>query len=102
MGCGHTSNGRSPRAIRSGTGAVTAGTGGNDFTIHAVGAHFVEVDSPGAANIQHVDKEHFARVHEHWNAYNAHMFARSRLRGTTRFSTYVISILHHVMDTDRT
>ena len=40
----------------------------------------------------------FARVHEHWDAYNALMFARSKLRDLTRLSTYVISILHHVQD----
>ena len=60
------------------------------------------VYEPGAANIQHIDREHFARVHEHWNAYNAGVYARSRLRDITRFSTYVISILHHVLDSDRT
>ena len=90
------------RATRSGTGAVTAGTGAtepvNDFTIHSVQARFVEIDSPCTENIQHIAREHFARVHEHWHAY---MFARSMLRDITRFSTYVISILHHVLDSDR-
>ena len=78
-----------------------SGYRGKDFAIHAVNDRFVEIDSPGAANIQHIAREHFARVHEHWEAYNAHMFARSRLRDITRFSTYVISILHHVLDSDR-
>ena len=75
---------------------------GNDFTIHAIEARFVEIDSPGAESIQHVTREQFARVHEHWNAYNAGTFARSRFTNVTRFSTYVISILHHVLDSDRT
>ena len=78
-----------------------SGYQGNPFTIHAVDDRFVEIDSPGAENIQHIAIEHFARVHEHWHAYNAHMFARSRLRDITRFSTYVISILHHVLGSDR-
>ena len=78
-----------------------SGYRGNDFTIHAVNDAFVDIDSPGAANIQHIDREHFARVHEHWNAYNVGVYARSRLRDITRFSTYVISILHHVLDSDR-
>ena len=78
-----------------------SGYRGNDFTIHAVNDAFVDIESPGAANIQHIDRDHFARVHEHWNAYNAGVYARSRLRDITRFSTYVISILHHVLDSDR-
>ena len=73
---------------------------GNNFTIHAVTDRFIEIDSPGAANIQHIAREDFARVHDHWDAYNARMFARSRLRDITRFSTYVISILHHVLDSE--
>ena len=77
-----------------------SGYRGNDFTIHAVETRYVEINSPGAENIQHVAREHFARVHEHWKAYNAGVFARSRLTAITRFSTYVISILHHVFDSD--
>ena len=77
-----------------------SGYRGNDFTIHGIGARFVEIDSPGAENIQHIPRTDFARVHEHWDAYNAGVFARSRLRDTTRFSTYVISILHHVLDNE--
>ena len=72
----------------------------NDFTIHAITDRFVEVDSPGASNIQHVARAEFARVHEHWDAYNAGVFARSKLRDVTRLSTYVISILHHVLDSE--
>ena len=71
---------------------------GNDFTIHAVQARFVEVDSPGAANIQHVRREDFARVYEHWDDYNEGTVRRPELRDITHFSTYVISILHHVLN----
>ena len=73
---------------------------GNDFTIHTVTDRFVEVDSPGASNIQHIAREDFAQVHEHWDAYNARMFARSKLTDITRFSTYVISILHRVLNSE--
>ncbi len=78
-----------------------SGYRGNDFTIHAVTDRFVEVDSPGADHTQHIAAQHFARVYEHWIAYNAGMFARSGFTTITRFSTYVISILHHVLDRDR-
>ena len=78
-----------------------SGYRGNDLMIHAVEARFVDIDSPGAENIQHILREDFSRVHEHWNAYTSGVFARSRLRDITRFSTYVISILHHVLESDR-
>lgn len=71
---------------------------GNDFTIQAVTDRFVEIDSPGASNIQHIARAEFGGVHEHWEAYNARMFPRGGLRDITRFSTYVISILHHALD----
>ena len=74
-----------------------SGYRGNDFTIQGVGARFVEIDSPGAENIQHIPRVDFARVHEHWDAYIAGVFARNKLRDITRFSTYVISVLHHVL-----
>ena len=77
-----------------------SGYRGNDFTIHAVEAEFVEIDSPGARSIQHVPRTHFARVHGHWSTYKSGVVARSRLRDITRFSTYVISILHHVLEND--
>ena len=78
-----------------------SGYRGNDLMIHAVVARFVDIDSPGAENIQHILREDFSRVHEHWYAYTSGVFARSRLRDITRFSTYVISILHHVLENDR-
>ena len=77
-----------------------SGYRGNDFTIHAITGRFIEIDSPGASNIQHIPREDFARVQVHWDAYNAGIFARSRFTGITRFSTYVISILHHVLGSE--
>ena len=78
-----------------------SGYRGSDFTIHAVTDRFVEIDSPGATHTQHITAQHFARVHEHWIAYNTCLFARSGFTAISRFSTYVISILHHVLDRDR-
>ena len=60
----------------------------------------MKVDSPGADNIQRIPEEDFAGVYEHWDAYNGGAFPRHRLRDMTRFSTYVISILHHVLNGD--
>ena len=38
-----------------------SGYRGNDFTIHAVQARFVEIDSPGAENVQHIAQRAFRR-----------------------------------------
>ena len=68
--------------------------------MRAVEARAVMVDTPGARNLQRVPKEDFAAVWGHWNDYCAGRFPRHRLRDMTRFSKYVISILHHVLDVD--
>ena len=45
-------------------------------------------------------REDFAAVWAHWDDYCAGEFPRHRLRDMTRFSKYVISILHHVLEGD--
>ena len=73
---------------------------GDEFTVRAVEARAVVVDTPGAANLQRVPRENFAAVWAHWDDYCAGEFPRHRLRDMTRFSKYVISILHHVLEGD--
>lgn len=75
---------------------------GDDFTIRAMGAGFVEIDSPGARNFQRVSREDFAAVYEMWDDYNAGRVPRNQVRDVTRFSKYIISILHHVTHDCRT
>ena len=65
---------------------------GNDFIIRTVGINFVDVDAPA----QHIHKEEFFKVYRHWNAYNEGSFPRYKLVKMTRFSKYIISILHHL------
>ena len=71
---------------------------GDEFTIRAVDARFIEVDSPGAENFQLVPREDFAAVCELWDDYIADRVPRYQIRDLTRFSKYIISILHHVID----
>lgn len=59
-------------------------------------ARAVVVDTPGATNLQRVPREDFAAVWAHRDDYCAGELPRHRLRDMTRFSKYVISILHHV------
>ena len=69
---------------------------GGTFTVSNVGPEFVEVDPPNAVNNQYIRKKEFAKVHGLWDAYNSGRVPRNVLRDLTRFSTYVISILHHL------
>ena len=70
---------------------------GDEFTICAVQPSHIEVDTPQALNIQHIPKEHFLAVYEVWTAYSEGSLSRHKLRDNTRFSKYIVSILHHLL-----
>jgi hypothetical protein len=70
---------------------------GDQFTIQAVMPNVIHVNSPGAQNIQKVQRKDFEGVYNVWNQYRAGLFQRHRIRDKiTRFSKYVISILYWV------
>lgn len=71
---------------------------GDNFTVCAVGVGFVEVDTPEASGVQHISREEFAKVYDHWDSYNEGSFPRNKLRDKTRYSKYIISILHHITE----
>lgn len=73
---------------------------GGEFTIQGVEAGEVVVDPPDAKSPKRVPREDFAAVWEHWDDYCAGEVQRQELRDMTWFSTYVISILHHVLEGD--
>ena len=70
---------------------------GGDFKIHDVSSEFVEVDAPDATNLQRINRKEFEKIYGHWDAYNKGSLPRRKLRDMTRFSKYIISILHHLM-----
>lgn len=69
---------------------------GDGFVIHTVKAGLIEVDPPGAENLQRIPREDFTKVYRHWEDYNAGHTLRSQIRDITRFSKYIISIFHHI------
>ncbi len=69
---------------------------GDSFEIASVRPSYVEVSAPNAQNIQHVPQTDFQRVFEMWAAYRAGATRRAEIRDTTRFSKYIISIIHHL------
>ncbi len=52
-------------------------------------------DSPGAQNIQVIPKKDFQELFEVWDDYTKGYVQRQQVRDLTRFSTYIIGILHH-------
>lgn len=69
---------------------------GDEFVIRTVEAGIIEVDPPGAANLQRIPREDFAKVYRHWEGYNTGHIPRQQVRDITRFSKYIISIFHHI------
>ena len=66
----------------------------DSFVVSAVGPDLVEVDTPGAENRQRVPDADFQSVYAMWNGYCRGQTPRAAVRDATRFSKYVISVLH--------
>ncbi len=60
----------------------------------AVTDEVIEVESPGAKNLQNVRKQDFEEVWKIWPEYTNGKFRRGDMVELTRFSKYVISIFH--------
>ncbi|MGO9271927.1 MAG: hypothetical protein ACLQOO_16955 [Terriglobia bacterium] len=67
---------------------------GDSFVVSAVGPNHIEVDAPNAQNRQKVPVADFQTVYPMWNSYCLGQTARAAVRDATRFSKYVISVLH--------
>ena len=67
---------------------------GDTMAVVAVYSSAIEVDTPGAMNIQVVPKNDFEAVFRVWNSYKANKIQRQELTPMMRYSKYVISILH--------
>ena len=67
---------------------------GDSFTVSGVTPTHVEVDTPGAQNFQTIPDRDFEVVYDVWERYCNGTVPRHEIRDSTRFSKYVISILH--------
>jgi hypothetical protein len=67
---------------------------GDEMTVTRVSDEHVKVDAPSARNVQVVPKEDFKEVWEVWSGYKTLKVKRYELRDMTRYSKYIISILH--------
>jgi hypothetical protein len=79
---------------------VLKGYLGDTIKIVRVGSGFIDVDAPHAMTTQHISKGEFEKVWEVWPEYKGGKFPRHQFQEITRFSKYIISILHWV-DQDR-
>ena len=67
---------------------------GNNFVIVAVTRAHVDVDTPGAQNVQRVPRTDFEDVYNVWDGYLRGTVKRHQVRDATRFSKYIVSIWH--------
>jgi hypothetical protein len=67
---------------------------GDKMTIEAIDEDFITVNAPHAINAQVVPQEDFQIVWERWPDYKNGKVRRYELRDMTRYSKYIISILH--------
>lgn len=69
---------------------------GDTVTISDVSSGRVVVSPPAADSEQSVSKKEFEKVHAVWAGYCSGVVQRHKIRDMTRFSKYIISILHHI------
>jgi hypothetical protein len=67
---------------------------GDTMTIVGVRDNYIEVDPPKAGTTQSVPKADFEKVWQDWVDYKNQKVKRQELTEYTRFSKYIISILH--------
>jgi hypothetical protein len=67
---------------------------GDSFEIEEVGRNVIVVNTPGATTLQSVRRSDFEAVYEMWGDYVRGTIQRSAFTPITRYSKYVISILH--------
>jgi hypothetical protein len=70
------------------------GSIGEPFKIVAITSTHIDVDAPGARSVQKVPIADFEEVYQLWEEYRHAGLSRSALTPLTRYSKYIISILH--------
>ena len=73
---------------------VQKGYLGDTMRVSDLGTDYIIVDTPGARTLQRVHKNDFEEVWNIWEDYKAGKVPRQVMTPLTRFSKYVISILH--------
>jgi len=74
--------------------SMAKGFTGNTFEIVSVTDKAIICNPPKSTNLQVISKKEFEKVWEVWDKYLLGKIPRYSLRDMTRFSSYIISILH--------
>ena len=75
---------------------VAKGLTGDPFIVIEVQAGIVKVELPGTNNFQHIPRKDFEGVAKHWQGYLSGKINRNFFSPRTRYSKYIISILHSI------
>ena len=67
---------------------------GDEMKVVRITNDKIVIDSPKAKYHQHVTKDDFEVVWKNWDDYKSGQVQRQEIRKNTRFSKYVISVLH--------
>jgi hypothetical protein len=67
---------------------------GDSMTFGGIRGNFIGVEAPKAENILSVPREDFEKVWDVWSEYKVQKVRRYELLDMTRYSKYIISILH--------
>lgn len=76
--------------------SVAGRTRASSFRILNVNDFYVEVQ-PESGGVQRIPRRDFELVLEVWDGYKSGRVKRCQLRDLTRFSSYIISIIHHCL-----
>jgi len=68
----------------------------NNFTVTVISPTRIEICAPSAQYPQVIPARDFEAVDTMWERYCAGSIQRQEIRDVTRFSKYIISILHHI------
>ncbi len=75
---------------------VARGPLGDSFRVVSVDKKYIDIFTPNGKNIQHIPIADFESVYELWQRYIEGKIGRNEIRARTRFSKYIISILHWI------
>jgi hypothetical protein len=81
-----------------GAWSVRNGDLGWSFTVVRLMGASITVKSPGAASLQVVPKHEIEEVFDAWMQYTSGIVRRDEMRRLSRHTSYIISMIHHVVD----
>lgn len=76
--------------------SANRGYTGGKFCVGDADAHSITVTGDSLSQPRRIYRAEFEKIHALWPLYKAGQYPRSRLRGLSQHTTYIISIFHLV------